>query len=462
MSLLKGTLIYTLSNLTIKFGSVLLLPILTHLLTPEEYGLVGLFVTITSFITIILGCGFYTPLMRVQSLSDCDYKQCAEYKFTAFIFLIFIFIFVFALIFMLVNSGLVDSLLQEYKIDSTFLFLSIIISMVSSLNIIMNTSFRMDEKYSLVATLSMISFTVFYLGALILISKFHIGVLGYIYGNLISVIVVFILSFILYIKTMTFGYSWRKTLYLLKNGIPMVFIEMSDKIIETSDRIILVRFVSLSVLGVYTLATTGCKILNVVFSSYINAILPEIYKSTETKEHSKLLIKKLENAYLLMLILIAVGQLCSKEIIDLLFPVQYTGLFLLFISSLPAISLQYYFFLDFYFHTNEDSKFILLFTLCTSILNIVLNLIFVPKYGVYASIFSTYVAYLIRAIVEVKFVYARYNIRFGLLKIIIGSLALYIVPLLYVINLYEISYRVLISTLLLIYLAYSYKKMNVF
>ncbi|MZQ67827.1 oligosaccharide flippase family protein, partial [Escherichia coli] len=60
MNLLKGTIIYTLSNLTIKFGAVLLLPILTHLLNPEEYGMVGLYVTLTSFLTIILGLGFYT------------------------------------------------------------------------------------------------------------------------------------------------------------------------------------------------------------------------------------------------------------------------------------------------------------------------------------------------------------------------------------------------------------------
>ncbi|EEV8760769.1 hypothetical protein EHU45_23345, partial [Escherichia coli] len=184
----------------------------------------------------------------------------------------------------------------------------------------------------------------------------------------------------------------------------MVFVELSDKIIEASDRFILVRYISLSSLGVYTLALTGCKVLNVVFNSYISAILPSIYKSVESREDSNYIKVKLENAYVLVVMMVFLGQLISKEIIDIIFPASYSNLFFVFILALPAISLQYYYFLDFYFHRSEDSRFILCFTIATSIINIILNLIFVPKYGVYASLLSTYISYLIRTLVEIKFI----------------------------------------------------------
>ena len=41
-SLLKGTLVYTLSNVVTKMGSLVFLPIITRLLTVEEYGIVGM------------------------------------------------------------------------------------------------------------------------------------------------------------------------------------------------------------------------------------------------------------------------------------------------------------------------------------------------------------------------------------------------------------------------------------
>lgn len=92
----------------------------------------------------------------------------------------------------------------------------------------------------------------------------------------------------------------------------MVFVELSDKIIEASDRFILVRYISLSSLGVYTLALTGCKVLNVVFNSYISAILPSIYKSVESREDSNYIKVKLENAYVLVVMMV-LGQLISKK-----------------------------------------------------------------------------------------------------------------------------------------------------
>ncbi|EGF7361781.1 oligosaccharide flippase family protein, partial [Escherichia coli] len=108
---------------------------------------------------------------------------------------------------------------------------------------------------------------------------------------------------------LSIAFSWHNVKFLCRNGIPMVFVELSDKIIEASDRFILVRYISLSSLGVYTLALTGCKVLNVVFNSYISAILPSIYKSVESREDSNYIKVKLENAYVLVVMMVFLGQL---------------------------------------------------------------------------------------------------------------------------------------------------------
>lgn len=192
MNLLKGTIIYTLSNLTIKFGAVLLLPILTHLLNPEEYGMVGLYVTLTSFLTIILGLGFYTPLMKTQSEQKSNIVTSSHVNFCAIIFLIAVYILLLLFLYFILKSSLVIDLLGEVKLDSKLIYLAVIVSMFSAINIIMNTSFRMDENYILVAILSILSFVLFYSSAIIFIKLFNYGGLGYIYGNLLSSIIIFL------------------------------------------------------------------------------------------------------------------------------------------------------------------------------------------------------------------------------------------------------------------------------
>ena len=63
-SLLKGTLVYTLSNVVTKMGSLVFLPIITRLLTVEEYGIVGMLEPIATLFAVFLGLGIYNAQMK--------------------------------------------------------------------------------------------------------------------------------------------------------------------------------------------------------------------------------------------------------------------------------------------------------------------------------------------------------------------------------------------------------------
>ena len=54
-NLLKGTLVYTLSNVITKAGSIVFPPIMTRILTVDEYGIIGSLSPITVFFTVNLG-----------------------------------------------------------------------------------------------------------------------------------------------------------------------------------------------------------------------------------------------------------------------------------------------------------------------------------------------------------------------------------------------------------------------
>lgn len=83
---------------------------------------------------------------------------------------------------------------------------------------------------------------------------------------------------------------------------------------------------------------------------------------------------------------------------------------------LAGIVVQALFCLDYFFHFHEDSIYIFYFTMFAMIFNLVGNIIFIPKFpeiGPIIAAWTTLLAFLFRAIMEMIII--RKNIRFRLI-----------------------------------------------
>lgn len=63
-NLLKGTMVYTFANILTKMGSLIFLPIMTRILTQEQFGIIGTLSPITTLFTVLLGLGLYNAQMK--------------------------------------------------------------------------------------------------------------------------------------------------------------------------------------------------------------------------------------------------------------------------------------------------------------------------------------------------------------------------------------------------------------
>ena len=59
--------------------------------------------------------------------------------------------------------------------------------------------------------------------------------------------------------------------YSIRNGLPLIFIELTDQIVNFSDRIVLGKFIPIAIVGAYSLAFTGGRALSVIPGSFINS-----------------------------------------------------------------------------------------------------------------------------------------------------------------------------------------------
>ena len=87
---------------------------------------------------------------------------------------------------------------------------------------------------------------------------------------------------------------------------------------------------------------------------------------------------------------------------------------------LAGIVVQALFCLDYFFHFHEDSIYIFYFTMFAMIFNLVGNIIFIPKFpeiGPIIAAWTTLLAFLFRAIMEMIIIRKKYKISFNYKKL---------------------------------------------
>ena len=87
---------------------------------------------------------------------------------------------------------------------------------------------------------------------------------------------------------------------------------------------------------------------------------------------------------------------------------------------LAGIVIQALFCLDYFFHFHEDSIYIFYFTMFAMIFNLAGNIIFIPKFpeiGPIIAAWTTLLAFLFRAIMEMMIIRKKYKISFNYKKL---------------------------------------------
>lgn len=426
--LLKGTFIYTATNLLIKMGALILLPIMTRILTQEEYGIIGLLAPITSIITTLIGLGIYNAVLKKYVELKDNKEKLKIYKFSIICF-IFIFNICLILLFKLFTKKFIESLLG---IDYILILVSLLISMVNSFNNIALSIFRIEKKYYKVAGASLLSFITNYVLAIYFIKQLRLGALGNQLANLIAVIVLLVYLYIDYFKEISFKVEKVYISSTIMLGIPLIFVELTDQLVNFSDRFILRMFnINFSIIALYTLAYTGCRVFNIVTNSFVNAWIPELYENMGDYSINK----KFENYISILSLLCILASLFSAEAITLLFPRQYEKAIIYMPFILSTCILQAMYGLDFYFHYYEKSKYIVFFTLLALFTNVILNIVFIPIFinqAVIVAIITTIVSMLLRTLLEISLIYRKFKIKFNYVKLIISFFVIFNPILIYI------------------------------
>lgn len=262
------------------------------------------------------------------------------------------------------------------------------------------------------------------------------GYIARIYGMAITYLIAALIVWcILYVKKPVF-FNIQYFKYGLMIGFPIVFHSLSQQLLGQSDRVMMQFFnIGADEIGIYSLFYTLSSVLSTILSALNNSWCPFYYDDINEKKWN-IVNKKCQN-YIELFTVLSIGfLLLAREVSYLMADSSYW----IGIKVIPILTFAVYFTFMYQFPVNfeffhKKTKIIAIGTVGAGVLNIILNFIMIPLWGMYGAAVATAISYLALFFVHYYIVTHMKNNSFhlkinifipGLIGMIIGFVAFYI------------------------------------
>ncbi|MCD8085844.1 MAG: oligosaccharide flippase family protein [Clostridiales bacterium] len=193
---------------------------------------------------------------------------------------------------------------------------------------------------------------------------------------------------------------WR---FALTFNLPLLFYYLSQTLLNQADRIMIQYYVSTGKAGIYSVAYSAASILQLLISAINASYNPWMYRKLksqtyrEVKEVSLLILLLLAGVTLMLmafapdLVYILAGETYAEAI--WVIPPVAASVFFIFVYMLFANVEMFY----------DEVRPISLISILCSVVNVVLNALFIPRYGYLAAGWTMLVSYVLLAVLHFLF-----------------------------------------------------------
>ena len=405
--------LYSLGSISQGALFVLLFPIYTSFLSPQDFGIIGLMSITVSLLTRFVSAPINSAFTR--------FYYAPEYKEKSGILLFNLFLWALliitccAVIFWQISEYLAGIILQDrnlahlLKIYALILFLQPLSSLFLCL-------LRMLERAKYFVCTSISSLLISAGLTLYLLTVLKKGVLSLIVGNLFSLIVTVIMVLPVFIKRSTFKPSRSVLIPPLKYAYPLLLSEYSNLLIQSGDRYVLRIFNSVSMVGLYSFGYQIAGILQTALVTPLKqALQPIVLKQEEDPEAIRHFLRV--GATYFYLIGCAACLLISLFSREILMIFARKEAFWAAWVIVPIITYSYVQhglgnFVGWGMGLMKKSFHVSGIVLVAALVNIGLNFLFVPQWGMLGAAFATMLSYIVwnglKAYYSAKF----YDLRF--------------------------------------------------
>lgn len=379
---------YLSGDIVSKGVGFLALMIYSQLMETSDFGILSISFSLFTLFSVLYGMGIRSALIRYYYEEIEDYNAFISSNILLFLS------WSFVLTFILFITGQYIS--ELFRIPELLFYLTIFLGFSMAIFELVQAHFqakKQSKSYALSQLIKSIVMFVFGLGLTLFLKE------DLYYGPIIGMSIAWIIGIVIFIvfklKKIKISVKKKHIKYTLLFSLPIVFHLLAQNILNTFDQIIINEQLDSKSTGIYSFAYQISVIQLFVILAILKSWTPMYYEYMEKKKYRLINIFISKKSIVIGLISI-VSILFVQEIIGLFVPFRYfaaiqlmpiliTGYFMFYLYSIYA---NYSFFL-------KKTYIVSIITLFAGIINISLNYIYIPKYGITAAAWTTLISYTI-------------------------------------------------------------------
>jgi len=394
--LIRNSLIYNLGNLLPVLINVLLIPVYARVLSPSDYGIVSIAETIIRILVILATMGTANAVVRFYFDFKDDPAQLKRYFGSIVSIVVGVGAILTAALLWQGESVLGIFIRDLGNIFDPYLKLAIWVAFISTLPPLLFSLYRAQNRALTVIALQSVSFLLNG-GLVVYFTVFaHEGALGVLKGYLIASIATLLVAAPFFIRNTKIGIDRKMLSPLLRFSLPLVPGALAAWLMTFIDRIIINNMLEISDVGIYTIGYSAGMAMYLVVLGIQRAWVPYFFGHADA-DNAPSIFAKLTKYYLIIIALIGlVGSLFSKELLSWLISTDYS-------QSIPVVApvILGYIFHGLYlmsvtpiFYKKKTSVSAWFYPVA-AILNIVLNILWIPLWGIVGAALATTVSFIL-------------------------------------------------------------------
>ncbi len=385
----KASAIYSIGNLANKVIGFVLLPLYTDYLTTHDYGMLGLLEATGAILVAVLSLRIPTAMIRWCS-DTADKEEQRSIVFSSFVSLLAL-VVAFNILLQPFSEGFSSLFFSkiDFKVFFQLLFLSIGLEILSKVPL---EFLRFEEKAPTFIAVNITKLVVVLGLNIYLIAWKGWGVEGILFSQVIGNGLVLLLTSGYLLSNFSFRFNRAAMGEMFRYGFPLIFSTLSAMLLTLADRYILPYFHDYGDLGIYSLAYKIASVTKVfLITSFQLGFLPIAFKRHNEPDFKPFLSKVLTYFTLGLTACTLFISFFSKEIIktfskDTAYWDAYNLVPIIgFVFILNGI--EYLFTLG--FHFTKKTKYNINIVAVGLVVNVVLNLLLIPRYGAYGAAWAT-------------------------------------------------------------------------
>ncbi|UXX80600.1 oligosaccharide flippase family protein [Reichenbachiella carrageenanivorans] len=396
----KGSLIFTISTVLSKGISFFLLPIYLAHLTLAQYGTVGYIQVIINLMFNVVILGFHGSQTRL--IHDKNIDQ-GTLLFTLNIFLVLESLLCFAIFW--IGGGLLfhDTLGIEPSFPPLLALGIVVLMIFNQMSITYFTAHKNFLKAAIIETSIFLTSAALIILLVVFQEK---GINGYFIAIIIAQAISALIYGASYLKHFKpkFKFKYLKESLLL--GVPTLFHLLGLYLNNSADRFVLAKYLSMEDLGIYNLGYTLASVMSYMIIAINKAWTPTYFSlMNETNGKVNTLINNYYDIWVLGLgFATLIGISIIPFVIEWFAPDIYTnsiGITIIILLAYYNYGIYTYFVNSIFFF--KKNKFLPFLTLLSGLINVFLNIIYIPLFGIMAAAVSTLISFLVLMLCVIVF-----------------------------------------------------------